>query len=453
MPQPLPQDLLDWVTQLTGGTVAGYQRHAARREAWRIDVNTEAGTTPYFLRLDRAQAHGKASTRNLQRETELIQALKLHDIPAQTILGWNPMHCAALQCWVTGSGRQQNLPREQQHPVMLDFMAIMARLHRIDINSLDLPLFEIPRNPLEHSLLEIEAVEEPDLFPQSACTTNPLAAFGKRWLIQHAPQTVQATSLVQGDTGPGNFMSEGDRVTALVDWEWGHFGDPMEDLGNVWLRDFFNPTSGGDLRPYFEHYRQHSGFDLDYDSIAYYRVHQLLRSVIGLDYLTEHLDWKTPVPLNLGYRAVIDLETCRAIAEADGIALAGFEPLAPSGAAHSVHETLAVQLEQLVRPQLNDAFTSELVQGQAATLRYLELQQRYRDEHQQRELDSLKELLGHDISSLHEGQAQLLSQIQNLSPADEPAVLQHLYLRASQQAQQMAPLMTTWQDCQWARIR
>jgi aminoglycoside phosphotransferase (APT) family kinase protein len=25
--------------------------------------------------------------------------------------------------------------------------------------------------------------------------------------------------LVQGDTGPGNFMYQGDRVTAIIDWE------------------------------------------------------------------------------------------------------------------------------------------------------------------------------------------------------------------------------------------
>jgi aminoglycoside phosphotransferase (APT) family kinase protein len=37
--------------------------------------------------------------------------------------------------------------------------------------------------------------------------------------------------LVHGDASFHNVMASGDRLTALLDWEWAHIGAPAEDLG------------------------------------------------------------------------------------------------------------------------------------------------------------------------------------------------------------------------------
>lgn len=450
----LPADLLQWVAKTAGAEVIQHRRHSARREAWVLTLRDAAGKEQQlFLRIDRALAAGKVSTRNLERETRLIQALEQHDIPAQKILGWNDRHCAALQSWVPGTGHLQGESAADQKAVMMEFMAIAARMHRIDIDTLALPGFEHPKTALAHSLLEVEAVEEPAIFPVSACLTSPLAAFGKRWLINHAPTDVQATVLVQGDTGPGNFMSEGPRATAIVDWEWAHYGDPMEDLGNIWVRDFFNPSCSGDLTPYFEHYAQCSGFRLQYDSIAYYKVHQLVRSVIGLAYLTEQLDWTTAIPMNLGYRAIIDIETCRAMAELSGRPLLDATPLPDEANGLSLHEATARQIERLVLPQLDDRFTAQLSQGHAATLRYLALRERWQADFDQQELDDLRELLGSGISNLGQGREALIRHIHSLAIADEGPVLDLLYRAAVNQARLMAPLTKPWQQCRWAKFQ
>ncbi len=39
--------------------------------------------------------------------------------------------------------------------------------------------------------------------------------------------------LVQGDTGPGNFVFEHGNVTGIVDWEFAHIRIPMDDW--AWL--------------------------------------------------------------------------------------------------------------------------------------------------------------------------------------------------------------------------
>ena len=55
-------------------------------------------------------------------------------------------------------------------------------------------------------------------------------SFTLRWLRARVPTTVDRTVLVQGDTGPGNFMYRDGEIVAVVDWELAHLGDPLEDL-------------------------------------------------------------------------------------------------------------------------------------------------------------------------------------------------------------------------------
>ena len=50
------------------------------------------------------------------------------------------------------------------------------------------------------------------------------------WLGRTAPQA-EAIVLVHGDFKPGNALFEGNRITAKLDWETAHLGDPLEDLG------------------------------------------------------------------------------------------------------------------------------------------------------------------------------------------------------------------------------
>jgi len=54
-------------------------------------------------------------------------------------------------------------------------------------------------------------------------------------LQQVSPSTVPGLAgdgpvLVHGDFGPQNVLIEDNRITALVDWEFAHIGQPVEDL-------------------------------------------------------------------------------------------------------------------------------------------------------------------------------------------------------------------------------
>lgn len=67
----------------------------------------------------------------------------------------------------------------------------------------------------------------------------------------------QGQVVVHGDFGPQNLLlaENGDEVLGVLDWEWAHFGDPVEDLAWAeWIVRMHHPDSAPDLHALFEGY-------------------------------------------------------------------------------------------------------------------------------------------------------------------------------------------------------
>ncbi len=66
---------------------------------------------------------------------------------------------------------------------------------------------------------------------------RPASELALRWLRAHAPAPA-ARVLVHADFRTGNFMVGPEGLRAVLDWEFTHFGDPMEDIGWLCTRDW-----------------------------------------------------------------------------------------------------------------------------------------------------------------------------------------------------------------------
>jgi len=64
-------------------------------------------------------------------------------------------------------------------------------------------------------------------------TSQPVFELALSWLDRRKPQTTSRPVLVHGDYRTGNYLADESGVTAILDWEGAHLGDPVEDLG--WL--------------------------------------------------------------------------------------------------------------------------------------------------------------------------------------------------------------------------
>ena len=267
----LPEGMLDWVAEVAGGPVVRHERHVARREAWVVDAERPDGSLlKGFLRLEREAKPGNPWS--LEKETAIVAALGAQSVPVTRVHGWNPELRCTLFERVDGVGEIACAAPQDRRTIMEQFVDGIAAMHRLDPDELglaDLPGLRRPTSARECALGEVETIVA-TWSAFLASYTDPLITYGLDWLRRRAPEQVSRISLLQGDTGPGNFVFDGDRLTAIVDFEWGHFGDPLEDLGNVCVREFWTPSGCLDAA-LLERYEKASGIPVDLATVRYYR--------------------------------------------------------------------------------------------------------------------------------------------------------------------------------------
>ncbi|MDP6375156.1 MAG: phosphotransferase family protein [Pseudomonadales bacterium] len=160
---------------------------------------------------------------NSRDEVRIMQALHGADFPVARILAYEPS-CDVLDqpffVMEFVAGKSAFDPETVD-----DYVLALDRLHGLDTGDFD--FLDQPQEKRDSALLQVERwyglyrsclVEEPSPFVEEAT----------QWLRNHAPVS-QRVALVHGDPGPGNYMHADGRISALVDWEFTHLGDPDED--------------------------------------------------------------------------------------------------------------------------------------------------------------------------------------------------------------------------------
>ena len=65
---------------------------------------------------------------------------------------------------------------------------------------------------------------------------HPTIRLGVEWLRRNPPSFPQRQTIVHADFRTGNLLVDDGRLSAVLDWELAHVGDPMEDLAYLCLR-------------------------------------------------------------------------------------------------------------------------------------------------------------------------------------------------------------------------
>ena len=268
----LPDDLVAWIEEVGGGTLvhADRQQGGARKEAWFVDIEKfHGGTAELFLRYDRSDPQVTKDPWTLHREATVYLALQETAVPVPRVLGVHPTHQAMLSERLVGENWFSRItdPAEREATAS-DFMTKLAALHRLDPAALPLPDF--PALATVPDAVNHELDEWDQVIATRGGEPDPALAFTLRWLRQNIPDYEGPVVLVQGDTGPGNFMYRSGRVVAVVDWELAHFGDPMDDIAWLSLRATQEPFT--DFPTRLREYEELSGHRIDAARIRYYQV-------------------------------------------------------------------------------------------------------------------------------------------------------------------------------------
>jgi aminoglycoside phosphotransferase (APT) family kinase protein len=465
----LPDDLVSWVEDVGGGALVGADRRpgGARKEAWFVDLRRDDGTVhSCFLRYDRSDPARTKDPWTLHREATVYVALQGTDVPVPRVLGVHPVHQAMLSERVAGeTWFSRIVDAGEQEATARDFMTKLAALHALDASALDLPAFPVVATVAEAVRAELDEWER--VLSERGGVPDPALTFSLSWLRRNVPGYSGRPVLVQGDTGPGNFMYSGGRVTAVVDWELAHLGDPMDDIAWLSLRAAQEPFT--DFPTRLREYEALSGNHIDVARVHYYQVmaetklqvmsHRSARAG-GAE------DGEEPEEAggggggggDIGNGFIYGLLHRRLWLEALGAAL-GLSPeraeerVARPPSDHDwMYDAVLRQLRDVIVPRTEDPLAAARGKGIARLIKYLAQVDLYGGAYGDEELDDLAEVTRSRPESVEEGRLAAAAAAAAGSVSDE-AYLRVLWRRVARDTELARPAMGVLADRHWPELR
>lgn len=209
----------------------------AVQQNWRLDVQVSggprAGTHAWVLRTN-AAASLDVSLDRISEFRCIEAAHKAGVRVAAPIAASSDLALIgrpfAIQALVGGTAQGRRIVRDPDLPTFGDSLARdlgaeLAKIHNVRPADGVLPFLPIPMsNPARRIVADMRRGLD------GASEARPALEYILAWLDANAPEPA-AVTLVHGDFRTGNYMVDGGRLTAVLDWEFCHWGDPREDLG------------------------------------------------------------------------------------------------------------------------------------------------------------------------------------------------------------------------------
>ena len=245
-----------------------------------FDVTGQKFSGAYVIRRDSAKPLVDNDCHHIDVEYSLIRALHERGFPSPDALWVDTEHAllpggnflimrrtpgTAGGTIFTASGK---VPRD----LMQTLAGILARLHALPpmpalsnlTDSLNGALWNGPLDECVRRYIGgFRALFEREVHLPSAALP---ALFG--WLLDNVPPMHGRPVLLHGDIGFHNFLFDDGKLTAVLDWEFAHLGDPAEDLA------YASNTLGTalDTSAFLLEYKKAGGVDVDAKRLRFFKV-------------------------------------------------------------------------------------------------------------------------------------------------------------------------------------
>ena len=207
------------------------------RENWSLDASwTDAnGHHAHRLMLMR-DAAGTLLNTERSREFAVLKALEGSAVAAPRVHWMDPkghflVTPSVVMERVLGSCDYMilngSLPLQERLQLAHAFLELLVKIQEVDwrANGLGEPLGVPDGSPGKIELASWESE-----YRRVQLEPHPELDYVLNWLGERIPEA-EAIVLVHGDFKPGNALVDDKRITAKLDWETAHLGDPLEDLG------------------------------------------------------------------------------------------------------------------------------------------------------------------------------------------------------------------------------
>lgn len=410
----LPEGLRRDVEQASGASVIGINPRggggASREGAELVLDYGEGRKVRAYMNYDVNRA-GAGDDAAFLREAAVLKALsgplKTAGVRVARFITALPERRALLGEFIGGESNFNKLKTEEERlAVASDFMAQLAALHAIDISRNPVEGMGPVRKPSETIRLRLAELRN----RHEGAGWDPLIHLTLNWLEANIPPDPERTVLVHGDAGPANFLYADGKVTALLDWELTHYGDPMADLAMVCIRMLFQPFVA--LPKAFAAYEAAGGAKVDIQRIRYYR----LFFQVGFSGRSRYEDPAAPPPPNLGMNLVYSTIHRRVLSEALA-ELAGVDlprvvlPDAPPGAYDRSFELALIDLRDFIVPRIADQQAAVKAKGLARLVKWWRDIERYKPGFDAAEKAEISTALDQNFATAEEAWIALSDQV------------------------------------------
>lgn len=421
---------IDWVAEVANGTVTGFERSASGRSraTWFVEVERDDGErVDLVLRRDTGDGPLSGTEIDLRRESEIYRALEGTDVLIPRLLAVAPDGDAVLVERSRGEENVNMLSSDDRAALAESFVAALATLHNVDPSTLAVP----GSDDADPARIDLDLWRR--IFEEHVTRPAPWVRYAFDWLHRHAPLPAARAVLCHGDVGPGNFLFEGTEVTAILDWEFAHVGDPMDDLAWLSIRGgLLMPF--GDLTTMLRSYTDHTGIKVDADRVRYYQLLVLVRMAVSCLVALERRAGGMDASTYFMLLPLLEALAAPILVERDGVALDEVAPPAEGpGADAEVIETLLSSLTQVVMPALaGEKAAADRANGMMMLLVHLQASDKVGAEVRAAELDDLAGLLGDRPATERDGLGALDDRLR-AEPGASAEVLRYLGRRARRQ--------------------
>jgi aminoglycoside phosphotransferase (APT) family kinase protein len=259
-----------WLSNNVEGEIVNVERLMRWRPVWRVDYKTNGENKALLLKGVRPCTQ----LYSLKHEMLVMEVLEANGIDVPHIHGWIESPEAFVMDWAEGD-RDPGLIHTaidnastispERWQASLKYMEALAKMHEIPVAEFSKTEAGNPQGANDVALSQFERQYALGL-EVNAVDAN--MAFFASWLRRNVPQHRTKASFITGDCG--QFMSQGEDITGIIDLEIAHIGDIFMDL--ACFRGRHPYENMGDIPALYRHYSSVSGVELDLPVIAYHTV-------------------------------------------------------------------------------------------------------------------------------------------------------------------------------------
>jgi aminoglycoside phosphotransferase (APT) family kinase protein len=395
MAVPTPDQVARSLERNLGMEVHAIRRQTRWRPCWFVGGERDGEPIALVVRGERVDT----CVQPLGQEVAFHRLLEERGIRVPKLYGWLDDIGAVAMELVPGKPHFADVPERERDVIVDEYLQTLAQLHALDIAPfVEAGMLRAPRPEGSATLMHFELER---LWRQRKRRPNPFLEFCLGWLHRHPPLSQGRETAIVWDSG--QFHHADGHLTAILDLEFGHVGDPMADIA-VWrMRDTLIPF--GDFDRLYARYEELSGTPVDIEAIKRHHFAATLSNEMIFGPAVVDPVPETDLMNNMQWNSETNLHATEALAEYMDIELPSVEM--PDATRRRTDNSFEHLTEALRRMQTDDEFLAHDIRLAFRTVRHLARAGEIGDAIAEADLDDVHKILGRRPANWWEGDAEL----------------------------------------------